>query len=175
MTRVVFEPWSDFDVLHVCLNMRACDAEEIFALSYEDDPWGYYRLLAAQRPLFEWFEVVRPADDITPVAIFGVSQTGPGQAVAHLAATDGFTLPMALLIAKRVRETLKPVMLEAGLHRIEALSLSSHRWAHRFLRQCGAVSEGTRAGIGRAGEDYECFVWLKSTIQPKENDNVRNA
>ena len=169
MTQLSFEAWSDPMVLHVCRNMRPTDAAEIFALRPDMDAWSLYRDLAAMGGAHLWFEVARPVGRLTPVALFGVMATSPGVGLAHLIGTDELGLKEARQIAERIRKVVVPALIDAGLHRVEALSLSSYRWAHRFLQSAGARAEGPpRRALGRAGEDFQCFVWLKDELQSPE-------
>lgn len=162
---LAFEPFDDLMVLHVCRHMRRVDVEEVFALRYDTDAFALYRDMAALGGRHLWFEVVRPAASVTPIALFGVVATSPGCGQAHLIGTDDLRAPDAAQIAARVRHVLTPVMLDAGLHRIEAMALTRHRWAHRFLRAAGARIEGpTRRCMGRDREDFTTFVWLADEL-----------
>lgn len=163
--QLVFESWTDAMALHVCRNMRPNDFKEIFAQRADDDPWALYRDMASMGPAHLWLEIARAADTAVPIALFGVMQVSPGVGVAHLMGTKGLTVHAAAQISARIREYVIPAMLEAGLHRVEAHSLAEYRWAHRFLRSTGAVCEGIRTAVGRDGEDFACFIWLKSTIE----------
>lgn len=166
MSPLVFEPFSDPLVLHVCRMMRRSDAAEIYATRPDMDAWSLYRDLAAAQPAHLWFEVARPATSIVPCAFFGVMTTSPGVGIAHLVGTDDLGLPEARQIAARIRDEALPRMLaQTPLHRVEALSLASYRWAHRFLKSAGARPEGPpRRAVGKAGEDFQCFVWLRDEL-----------
>lgn len=158
---LAFEGFSDLTVLHICRHMRRVDAEEIFAMRHDSDAFALYRDMAALGGRHLWFEVVRPATELAPIALFGVVGTSPGCGQAHLIGTDDLRASDAVQIAARVRGVVIPAMLELGLHRVEALSLASHRWAHRFLRAAGATPErDLRRCLGRAREDFLTFVWL---------------
>ncbi|MES2667448.1 MAG: hypothetical protein V4712_15220 [Pseudomonadota bacterium] len=159
---LAFEGFSDLTVLHVCRHMRRVDAEEVFAMRPDADAFALYRDIAALGGRHLWFEVVRPATAMQPIALFGVVGTSPGCGLAHMIATDDLTAGDARQIVARIHSAVAPVMLDHGLHRIEALALSSHRWAHRFLRACGALPEGPpRRATGKCGEDFQAFVWLR--------------
>ena len=161
---LTFEGWSDPMVLYLCQNMRAGDMAEIFCQRPEVDAYALYRDMANLGPLHLWFEVARPSDSHIPVALFGMVQTGPGIGVAHMFGTDELTLDHARQIADRVRNVATPIMIDRGIHRVEALSLENYHWAHRFLRRAGARVEGPRAALGKNGENFTCFVWLKKEI-----------
>lgn len=157
---LAFSGFDDRQLLHVLANMRSVDAEEVCAMRPDCDYFGMYRDICALGPRHLWFELVRPAECFHPVAFFGVVGTSPGNGQAHLLATDLFSLSDARQVAARIRQLVIPAMREAGLHRVEALSLGSHQWAHRFLRGAGATREEARPGLGKAGEDFRAFVWL---------------
>jgi hypothetical protein len=170
MTALSFHVFDDLGALHVCRNMRRVDADEIFAMRPDHDAFALYRDIAGAGPRHLWLEIARPATGLQPVAIFGVIATSPGCGLAHLVATDALTAAMARQIVARVRGVMAPVMIAEGLHRIEANSLASHRWAHRFLRACGARPEGPlRRAMGKMGEDFQTFVWIKDELPPDLN------
>ena len=159
---LVFEPFSAPMALHICQNMRDLDVDEIFATRYDDcAPWALFHDLQAAAPGCAWFEIARPETSTLPIALFGVSPQSPGTGAAFLIGTRQLRLAHARQIAARIREVIIPALLRAGLHRVEAHSLASYRWAHRFMRSAGAQSEGIRHNMGKAGEDFETFVWLK--------------
>ena len=158
---LAYGPWNDRDVLHIARNMRAADVAEIFATRPDCDAWALYRDLAAVGGRHLWFEIARPLTSMVPLAWFGVVATSPRNGVAHLAATPDLTLPDARLIAARIRDRMIPALTQQGLIRVEAHSLAAHGWAHRFLKLAGALPEGApRPNIGKAGEAFQCFVWL---------------
>lgn len=161
---LAFSGWSDLDVLHICRNMRASDAAEVFALRPDCDAFALYRDMASLGPLRLWFEVARPADSMLPVALFGVVGASPGTGIAHLIATPELRWQDARQIATRIKALVIPAMLEAGLHRVEALSLASHRWAGRFLRAAGATRVEHRPAMGKHGEDFAVHVWLAEDL-----------
>ena len=173
MTPLAYHPFDDLGALHVCRNMRAVDAEEIFAMRPDHDAFALYRDIAAGGGRHLWLELARPATSLTPVALFGVIATSPGCGLAHLIGTDGLTLSHARQIVARVRHLIIPGLIETeGLHRVEANSLATHRWAHRFLLACGARLEGPpRRAMGKAGEDFQTFVWIKDELPPDHPDH----
>lgn len=163
MIRLTYEPFSAPMALHVCRNLRPMDAAEVFATRPDDDPWALFGDLSAVAPVCPWIEIARPATSTRPVALFGVAPQSPGVGSAFLVATREFTLGHARQLAARIRTHMVPALTEAGFHRVEAQSLATYRWAHRFMRSAGARSEGIRRAMGKAGEDFETFVWLKET------------
>jgi hypothetical protein len=171
VTTLAYHPFDDLSALHVCRNMRVVDADEIFAMRPDHDAFALYRDIASAGGRHLWLEIARPATAMLPVALFGVIATSPGCGLAHLVATDALTAAMARQIVARARRLIIPTMIDVeGLHRVEANSLASHRWAHRFLRACGARAEGPpRRAMGKAGEDFLTFVWIKDELPPDLN------
>ncbi|MEO0380503.1 MAG: hypothetical protein AAF252_09545 [Pseudomonadota bacterium] len=144
--------------------MRAGDAAEIYAQRPDQNAFSLYRDLAAVGPRHLWFEIARPATSMDPVALFGVAGLSPGVGVAHMFGTDDLTLDHCRQIADRIRTVVVPAMLDLGLHRVHADSLASYHWAHRFLQRAGARFEGPCWNLGRNGEDFATFVWLRSDL-----------
>lgn len=169
MLPYVFEAFDDPGALHICRNMRRTDAAEIYAMRPEMDAWALYRDLATMRPAHLWLEMIRPFAQVQPVALFGVMGTSPGVGAAHLIGTPAFGRLAAQAVIARIQHVIIPELLDSGLHRVEALSLASYGWAHRFLRAAGAEAEGPpRRALGKAGEDFQSFVWLKDRLQPQQ-------
>jgi len=164
MTQLTFDRWSDPMVLQLCQNMRASDAAEIYAQRPDTNAFSLYRDLAAIGQHHLWFEIARPATGMQPVALFGVAGISPGVAVAHMFGTDDLSLDHARQIADRIRHVVIPAMLDLGLHRVQVHSLVGYRWAHRFLERAGARFEGPCKSLGRDGEDFATYVWLRSEL-----------
>jgi hypothetical protein len=161
MTDLLFQEWNDLDVLHIARAMRAADRVEIGATRPDNDPWALYRDMAAARQVYWWFETVRRPSEMMAMAWFGVVATSPGNGTAFMAGTDDLSLDVARQVAARIRQVVIPALTLQGLIRVEAHSLASHAWAHRFLRRAGAVAEGPpRRNVGKRGEAFQTFVWL---------------
>ncbi|MFK5997856.1 MAG: hypothetical protein QM492_07080 [Rhodobacterales bacterium] len=158
-----YQGWTDPMALYLCQNMRASDAEEIFAQRDRVDPYGLFCDMRMLRPASVWCDLVYPATAIQPVAIFGITLMSPGVGMAHMFGTDRLTLAQTRAIATRIREIVIPEMLQMGLHRVEALSLNNYKWAHRFLKSAGARPEGPpRLAVGKDRQDFQNFIWLDS-------------
>jgi hypothetical protein len=160
-----FGQWDDAAVLHVVRNMRRRDHDEVYATRFEVDSYAFYRDLAAARPSHLVLEVVWPDLMAPPAAVFGVAQISPGVGVAHLVGTDRLSARDLVTIARRVREVWIPELLDAGLHRVQADALSTYTLTRNFLRRCGARREGERKALGKNGEDFTTYVWLKKEIE----------
>ena len=162
---LTYDLWSDPMVLYLCQNMRDTDAAEIYAQRPDTNAFSLYRDLAAIGQHHLWFEIARPVKSMNPVALFGVAGLSPGVAVAHMFGTPALTLDHCRQIADRIRDVVIPSMLELGLNRVQAASLVDYRWAHRFLQRAGARFEGPCRSLGRDGEDFATYVWLRSELQ----------
>ncbi|MEL6886890.1 MAG: hypothetical protein AAFP87_20450 [Pseudomonadota bacterium] len=161
---LAYEGWSDPMALYLCQNMRATDQAEIYAQRPDQNAFTLYRDLAALGPRHLWFEIARPSTSMQPVALFGVAGLSPGVGTAFMFGTDELSLDHCRQIADRIRSKVIPAMLDLGLHRVHADSLAGYGWAHRFLRRAGARFEGPCWSLGRDGEDFATFVWLRSEL-----------
>lgn len=137
---------------HVVENMRAADREELFATMDSDDEEALMRDVCAWGP----FNMTVWRDN--PVAIFGASHIHKGVYRAFLLGTDEFPL-IGLQVSRFIKHSLIPALENAGAHRCEALSLSTHVWAHRWLKMLGAVEEGRLCRFGRDRQDFIVFRW----------------
>lgn len=155
---VKFGPWLPSDALHVLLNMRRNDEREIYATRHNDSWSEHFVDLTALAPQHAWLELVYEFGE--PVAVFGVVETGPGTGCAHMFGTNDLTPKATRQLVRRVHRTIMPAVLGPHFHRVEALSLATYEWSHRFICACGGVLEGTRAQMGRNGEDFKSFIWL---------------
>lgn len=145
------------DVLHVCLNMRARDAEEIYALRFEDNPFLIMNEVMVQRH-FAWVAW----HDGRPTTVFGAAQKHPGVFQMFAFGTDDFN-NIAKPLTRFLKKTVVPTLFgELGAHRLEADSHEKHTQAHRWLRWFGARQEGVKRRYGRDGSDYYTFALLSA-------------
>lgn len=166
MTPLLSPGWDVMAALHVCRHLRARDVVEVFAARAEVDGLALFGDLVLQRGQLVWFETVRAAFWDPPIAIMGVMAKTPGVGSAFLLGTPQFGVAEARFVAASVAARMPEGMAQAGLHRVECLSLASYRAAHRFLRRCGAEPEGLRRAIGKNREDFIEFAWVAT--EPEE-------
>lgn len=139
--------------------MRADDRREIFALrpSPEDD--ALVRDLLAPHITGHCLVV-----DGIPVAAAGIQWVRPGYAVAWAFGTDDWPHHV-LTITRACALTLRQVATTGGVRRVEALSWSGHRDAHRWLesRTLGFRREAVLEQYGTAGETFYVYARIVPT------------
>lgn len=142
-------------ILHVSVNMRDVDREEIFATRWSDSSIDLAEDIA-RIPGPHW---AAWKAGIGPVAIYGAMPMWPGVWSMYFFSTPHFH-QIARDVTRHIRKVMMPSLaLVAGAHRAEARSSVSHTEAHRWLERLGAKREATLKGYGRKGEDFILFAW----------------
>lgn len=96
-------------------------------------------------------------NDGTPIWIAGTIEGRPHVVTLLFFATDAFP-KYALPTTRFVKKQLFPRYFEAGVHRMEAISLASYEKAHGWLRVLGLTPEtGPLEGYGKRGEAFIQF------------------
>ena len=96
-----------------------------------------------------------------PVCVGVVVVSRPNVVSLGFFATDRFP-EIGLGITRYIKNTLFPKLRDAGIHRIEAVSMSTHTEAHRWLEALGLSQEtGEMRGFGKNGESFIQFAWSK--------------
>lgn len=145
---------------YVALNMRAADAQEIFACRWEEDPAALaLELTAAVRACGRAWSAGRDR----PVAVFGAVEIWPGRWSAMMFATDEWTT-VARPVTRFVRDEAIPLLVGLGCRRCEVRSMASHHAAHRWLVHLGARSEGLHPDEGRNHEAFITYAWTRSHV-----------
>lgn len=139
---------------YVARHMRAADRDEIFATRWGDDPNDLVQA-ALRGGSFAW---VASLD--RPIAALGAIPMWNGVWSVWMFATDDFRRIRFGLTRFVVRDMI-PALRAGGAHRAECRSLATHTEAHRWLEMLGATREATLRGYGRAGEDFELYVWRR--------------
>lgn len=150
---ISFSPISFKAALHVARNMRQADADEIFGLMDYDDPM----LVAHSAAKAALGYVARVGDEA--VCCTGAYRIRHGVWGVFLFATDRFE-EVGNAVSRFWAQRLVPALVGMNVHRVECYSAVGHADAHEFLRRMGA-SELPAPGMGRSGEDYLCFYWLR--------------
>lgn len=148
-------------LLYIIQNMRAADREEIFATHYdtpEEDRDADYATLIT-------YSVKRGVGWIIysgrePVAVLGMDLMWPGVACVWMFATDSW-LSVCLGLTRFARQTIIPLLNDAGIHRAQCWSQDGHGVAHRWLESLGATFETMVPGYGKNGEAFCLFAWVK--------------
>lgn len=156
----------EFEPLHhVAANMRAKDAEEVFATCWRDDPAQLANCLIA----LPGDGVVFKLDDV-PACAMGAAQMRPGVFSMWMFGTDDFP-KVKFYVQKYSKRVIIPALVAAGCHRAECQSLASHTEAHDWLtRSFGAKKEAVLEGFGKNGETFFQFARLFPNVrfQPSE-------
>lgn len=149
-------------VRHVAEHMRKADVREFLAVSFAETRAELADLLveryAAHRSVICFF------DDEEPVGVGALIEGRPNVTTLLFFATDRFA-SVALGIARFTKHRLFPRYREAGVHRIEAVSIEGHDSAHRWIEMVGLKREAVLPGYGKNGEAYHQFAWVADGVR----------
>lgn len=151
-------------VRHVALNMRTRDYVEFSAVSFLEGREALADNLVERFGNSPEIHVGFTADD-EPACVGGTIMTRPNVISLLFFATDRFP-EIGLPITRYIRKQLLPRLIEAGVHRIEAVSISNYSETHAWLETIGLSREtGPLYGYGKDGETYLQFAW-SSYVRP---------
>ena len=148
------------DVLFIAENMRAQDEKEIYATRNDLTATPYMLTVDVMGTENVGMAFVAYNKQGEPVATFGSSEQWPKVWNVFMFATDKFH-EVAKEVTKFIKYKLIGIVTNAGAHRGECMSLSTHHVAHKWLKFLGAVQESTATQYGKNGEDFYCFRFLK--------------
>lgn len=95
-----------------------------------------------------------------PVAIGGMLMARPNVVTLYFFATDKLPL-IGKALTRWIRKELLPRTKEAGVHRIECISIEGHEEAHKWIRSLGLTQEAPPfRGYGKNGENFIQFAWV---------------
>lgn len=146
------------DIYAVALGMRSNDFAEFSALAWASSREELAKNLTARYGATGC--ILARAKDGTPVAVGDVVEIRPCVGSLLFFATDRFpeiAVPLTRFIVQRLFKELRA----AGLHRIEAVSSSEHKQAHRWIKCLGLSHEATFPKYGKGGETFFQFSWVK--------------
>ena len=138
------------DVLH---RLREEDAREMAAAG------AHLHLLPEQLTRHNLFMFCAWAYDCGPISIWGAVQKRQGVAAGFAFGTDDWgraVLPMV----RQIRGFVLPLLIDLGIHRVDATALRRRDDVRRFMSLIGAKAEGTLTGYGTEGEDFVSYRWL---------------
>lgn len=155
---MIVAPLTPAALVHICANMRAMDAAEVFATRYGEDRAELVGQLVAGLSLVA-FAACLNADDGEPVAFVALWPLCPGVASINLLATDrwGEIAPAAHRFCLR---TVRDTVCASAFRRVECRALAAHSVSRAWLARCGLVEEGVLTALGRNGEDFVQMAWL---------------
>ena len=150
------------------LNMRAKDAEEIFATQWADDREVFTDFVMRAGG----FGYVLHADDGEPVVAGGACPLWPGVWSVWMFATDRFG-EIAIATHRFAKEVFFPVLKDVGYIRLECRSMASHKIAHRWLESLGGRREADVSCYGKGGQDFILYCWTKPKSDAQSSGDVQ--
>lgn len=155
------EPASREEICYVVGNCRDGDLAEFSAMNPFDSRQDMAKALCARyMPSSAWLV----GAERFPICIGMVFETRPHVISLGFVATPAFS-NIAKPLTRFIRQRLFPHMREAGVHRIEAISLSSYEASHRWLRALGMEPEAEFSGYGKNGENFLQFAWVDNDVR----------
>ena len=143
------------EILHVARNMRQRDFDEIVALNFADTREGLAEALANK--FADRDDILCASDRGVPICVGGFLECRPRTIMLLMFATDNFPY-IGLGLTRFIRKQMFPRLIDAGVHRIEAISLAGYDEVHAWLRTLGLQPEtGPLLNFGKNGEQFVQF------------------
>ncbi len=149
-------------VRYVADNIRERDLAEFMAVSSASSEQGLKdglvaRYAAGHDVFVAWL-------DDEPVAVGAMVQHRPNVVTLMFFATDKFN-SIYMPLTRFIRQRLFPLYRNAGVHRIECVSLDGYDAVHRWIEMLGLQREGEpMRGYGRNGETFVQVAWVADDI-----------
>lgn len=157
------EPAKPADIVHVAAHMREADLKEFLALSPANDR-AALALELSQR-FGQRNDVFAAWHEEMPIAIGATIEARPNVLTLLFFASDGFR-HIGRELTKFMKQRYFPPLIEAGVHRIECVSMEGHKEAHRWIKALGLVQEGgPLRGYGKNGETYFQYAWVRDDLR----------
>lgn len=145
-------------VLHILERLRVRDADEIFALRYDDKADPDRAAYAADIMAVSGFSWVASAADGEPVAVIGARPLWPGVWSLYAFGTDRWG-EVLLGLTRHVRDFMIPGILNAGGHLGFCFAKADYADARRWLELLGGTAENTLKAWGKGREDFVMYAW----------------
>lgn len=146
---------------HICRNLRAADADELFALRWDDDPDALAKSLAGHAN--DMMRAVWLDDE--PVAVAGALPVWPSVWTVLAFGTDRWD-KVTVTLTRHVRRFVIPALYHAGARRAQCYASAEHHAAHEWLtRSLGARRGPAFEEFGRDGETFVLFEWLRQDAE----------
>lgn len=146
-------------MLHIAMNLRARDHEEIYATRYGEDPAEVARDVV-HTGAFRWGAYL----DGVPVAAIGAFPRWPNVWTCWAFGTGDWA-KVALTLTRHATTFMMPAMQRSGAIRIDALALEAHTDARAWLAFLGGRPEKVLDNWGKNGQSFVSYVWTRK--QPK--------
>jgi hypothetical protein len=143
----------------VIMRMRDCDKEEIYALRDHDNPLqlameAHYAIRNKGRGRISWVNG-------RPAALAAFTEEWPGVWYVWMFGTEDFRAA-AIPLLRWVRKEANDILSICAGHRLHCDSMVGHDEAHKMIKAMGGLPEGApMRRLGKHGEDFQRFVWLK--------------
>jgi hypothetical protein len=162
MSATVNRP-SAHDFATVARNMRDSDLAEFLAVSFAEDREALADDLTLRYGHRD--DLIAGYVDGEPVAVGAAIEARPNVLSLLFFATDGFPRA-ALTLTRFITRELFPRSREAGVHRIEAISIEGNASAHRWIETLGLSIETPIYGHGKDGQTFLQFAWIAGHVRP---------
>jgi hypothetical protein len=150
------EPALAEQIYEVAVDMRDRDFQEIAALNAVADKEELAQLLA--RKYIGNPDVLCASLNGKPICIGGFLPTRQNVISLMMFATEDFP-KIGLALTRFIKRQMFPRLDRAGVHRIEALSLSGYDEIHAWLRTLGLAEDGgVMRAFGKNREDFQFFA-----------------
>ena len=159
------------DIKYVALNMRERDYDEIVCLGWCENREELAESLALGYSQEENVYCVGTDED-GPIAIICYLPQRKGVWSLGLFATDDF-LKVGAFLTKRIIRDIIPSLDQANAHRVEAHSIDGYEEVHNWLRFLGLDEETTIHGMGRNGEDFKVFSYVRTMEEANQSVHWR--
>ena len=139
----------------VLWRLRADDAAEMAAAGTDMDTLALHIMRYRVCAYCAW------AYDCGPISVWGMIQKRRGVGGGFAFGTDDWgraVLPMV----RQIRGFVLPLLVDLGIHRVEAVALLRRDDVRRFMSLIGAKAEGVLTGYGVDAENFVSYRWLSN-------------
>lgn len=138
--------------------MRDCDKQEIYALRSYDNPLqlasdAHAAIRNMGRGRISWVNG-------RPAAVAAFTEEWSGVWYVWMFGTDDFRAA-AIPLLRWVRKEANDILEVCAGHRLHCDSMVGHDEAHKMIKAMGGLPEFTMRKLGKNGEDFTRFVWLR--------------
>jgi hypothetical protein len=155
LIRTTIEDATKDDIEYVASRMRQRDLDEFSALLPSDNLYDIVKAISERYGHTKGVSVAKY--DGVPVAIGLTLCHRPNVVTLGLFATDDFP-KVGVRVTKFILRELFPRLDQAGIHRIECVSLAGYHWAQRWLTTLGLKREAQLYNYGKNKEDFIMYA-----------------
>lgn len=159
------DPATRDEVRHVALNMRERDFIEISALNFADTREELADAMVEKYANRN--DILCASHKGLPICVGGFLECRPRTISLLMFATDQFPW-IGFGLTRFIRKQMFPRLIEAGVHRIEAISLAGYDEVHAWLRTLGLEQE--TEPLRNFGKNGEAFVQFSKVVDVRPAD-----